>query len=130
MQSYSRNVSQYSVVLMSDSGFVDAVNGFIQMTSWLWWLSITFFGIGDIMTTATAHLVVPLAEGSPTVGPVMASYGIAGFVGLKLAVFVVGYAVWYTVESPHNVGVPLALSVLGVGFTTWNLVVIGYTMAG
>ena len=115
---------------MDDSAILTAVDGFVEMTSWLWWLSVTFFGIGDLMTTAVATFVVPIAERSPTIGVVMSSYGFAGFVAIKLAVFVVAYIVWRGVGYPDNVGVPLALSVLGVGFTTWNLVVIGFTMAG
>ncbi len=115
---------------MSDSTILEAADGFVEMTSWLWWLSIAFFGIGDLMTTATAVYVTEIAERSPTMSLVMGNYGFIGFFAIKLVVFVVGYLVWRGVGYPDNVGVPLALSVLGVGFTTWNLVVIGYTMAG
>jgi hypothetical protein len=100
------------------------------MTSWLWWLSITFYGIGDILTTATTQLSSPIAEGSPVVESAAAAYGIWGLVGLKIVAFAVAYGVWYSVDSPHNVGVPLALSVLGVGLTTWNLVVISAVFSG
>ena len=115
---------------MDDSAILEAVDGFVEMTSWLWALSVAFFGVGDLLTTAVATFAVPIAEGSPTVGLVLSSFGFAGFVAVKLAVFIVAYLVWRGVGYPDNVGVPLALSVLGVGFTTWNLVVIGYTMAG
>lgn len=115
---------------MSNSAIVDAVDGFVEMTPWLWWLSVAFFGIGDLLTTATATVTSTIAEGSPTIGLVVANYGFIGFVAIKLVVLAIGYAIWRSVGYPHNVGVPLALSVLGIGFTTWNLVVIGYTLAG
>ena len=115
---------------MNDSPVVDAVNGFVEMTPWLWWLSVVFFVVGDLLTTATATVTTALAEGSPTMGVVMANFGLVGFIVIKLAVLALGYATWRVVGHPHNVGVPLALSVLGIGFTTWNLVVIGYTIAG
>ena len=114
---------------MRTSLVADAVDGFTEMTTTLWWLSVAFFGVGDLVTTAMAGVVAPLVEGSPTVGFVLTSYGFAGFVALKLLILALGYLVWSTVGDPHNVGVPLALSVLGVGFTTWNLVVIGSTLS-
>lgn len=115
---------------MSRSAVLDAVDGFVEMTPWLWWLSVAFFGIGDLLTTATATVTTSLAEGSPTIGIVLTNFGFAGVVFVKLVVLAIGYAAWRAVGYPHNVGVPLALSVLGIGFTTWNLVVIGYTLAG
>jgi hypothetical protein len=110
---------------MYNSAVRAALDGFVEMTPWLWWLSITFYGIGDVLTTATTQLAGPVAEGSPVVGWAAGAYGLWGLVGLKILAFAVAYGVWRSVDHPHNVGVPLALSVLGVGLTTWNLVVIG-----
>jgi len=114
---------------MTDSAVLDAVDGFTEMTTPLWWLSVAFFGLGDLLTTSTAGLVAPLAEGSPTVALVLQTYGFPGFVVVKIATLALAYTAWSAIDYPHNVGVPLALSVLGVGFTTWNLVVIGYSIA-
>ncbi len=115
---------------MEDSWVGAALNGFAEMTPWLWWLSITFYGIGDVLTTATTQLSGPIAEGSPVVGWAAGAYGLWGLLGLKIVAFVVAYGVWRSVDYPHNVGVPLALSVLGVGLTTWNLVVISAVFSG
>jgi hypothetical protein len=111
---------------MSHSRVSDALNGFIDMTPWLWWLSITFFGIGDIITTSATTLAIPVNEGSPLVRWQLETGGIAGLVMLKIVAFTIAYIVWRKVESPHNVGVPLALAVLGIGLTTWNLFVLAY----
>jgi len=118
------------MTVMSRSAIGEAMDGFVEMTPWLWWLSITFFGIGDVMTTATTQLAPAIDEGSPVVGWVVYSQGVPGLIGLKLAALALGYVVWRAVGHPHNVGVPLALAVLGVGLTTWNLVVLSYVLSG
>jgi cation transporter-like permease len=104
--------------------------GFVEMASWLWWLSIMFFGIGDLMTTGAAVLFTPVAEGSPVVGWMFDAYGLGGLVLLKLLAFGVAVAAWRTIQDPHNVGVPLTLSVLGIGLTTWNLFVLASAASG
>lgn len=103
---------------------------FEETSSVLWGLSIAFYGIGDLLTTATTELWGTLAEGSPVVWIVIQSNGLAGLVLLKLGVFVVAYAIWHLVGHPHNVGVPLALAIIGVTLTTWNMVILGYTLSG
>lgn len=105
----------------------DAMNGFVDLSTVLWWLAITFFGVCDLLTTSAAVLYVPVGEGSPVVGGLLRAYGFAGFVAVKLLAFAVAYVVWRVVGPPDNVGVPLALSVLGIGFTTWNLFVLATT---
>jgi len=108
----------------------DTFDGFIELTDWLWVLSIGFFGVGDLVTTSLTVFSVVLVEGNPAVNTVMGSWGFGGFVALKLVVLGAGYAVWRALGTPLNVGVPLAFSVIGVGLTTWNLVIIGYTVSG
>lgn len=115
---------------MDDAPLADSVAEFSDISSWLWWLSVAFYGIGDLLTTTTTELWDPLVEGSPIVGLAVHSHGLVGLFVLKFAIFAAAYALWLSLAPPHNVGVPLALSVLGIGLTTWNMVVIGYTMAG
>lgn len=100
------------------------LDDFAEMSPWLWWLSVMFYGLGDVITTGATTLAVPVAEGGPLVGWVLDEYGLGGLVGVKVAVFGLSYLVWRLVGHPHNVGVPVALSVIGVGFTTWNLFVL------
>lgn len=107
----------------------DASNGFGDIATMLWWLAITFFGVCDVLTTSAAVLYVPVGEGSPIVGYLLRSHGLAGLVALKMLAFGIAYAVWRFVGEPDNVGVPLALSVLGIGFTTWNLFVLAATFS-
>lgn len=104
--------------------FAEAWAGFLDMSTVLWWLAITFFGLGDVLTTSAAVLYGPIVESGPLVSYVLAAHGLGGFLALKLFVFGFAYGFWRTVGEPNNVGVPLALSVLGLGFTTWNLFVL------
>lgn len=115
---------------MGKSPVITSVDGLAAMSPWLWWLSVAFYGFGDLLTTATTELSDPIAEGSPVVGFVVQSHGLLGLILLKLAVFGGSYVVWRAINHPHNIGVPLALSVLGIGLTTWNMVVLGFTWAG
>lgn len=94
-----------------------------QMT-W-WWAAVVFFGAGDLLSTALALVAGPVVEANPLVRSALAAYGFVGFVGLKLAAFALSYVAWRVVGTPNNVGVPIALTVLGVVFTAWNAVVVG-----
>lgn len=107
-----------------------ALEGFHEMTGWLWWLAIAFFGVGDFVTTAGAELGPSIAEGNPVVAGVLGTRGFAGFLLLKAVVLVAAYLVWRSLRPPHDVGVPLALAVVGVGLTTWNAFVVGFVLAG
>lgn len=109
--------------------FAAALDGFEVMTDWLWWLAITFFGAGDLLTTAFGATTTTVIEGSPIVTSVIHGYGLLGLLGLKIVALVAAYFVWEMLPEPHDVGVPLALGVLGVGLTTWNIFVIGYVFA-
>lgn len=100
------------------------------MSPLLWGLSVAFYGVGDLLTTATTEVWGPLAEGSPVVGLAIQSHGLLGLVILKLGVFAAAYCLWHVVGNPHNVGVPLALSIIGITLTTWNMVILGYTLSG
>lgn len=104
-----------------------AMDGFDDLSTVLWWLAFTFFGVGDVLTTSAAVIYVPVDEGSPVVGELLRAHGIVGLVGLKVAAFAIAYVVWVVVGEPDNVGVPLALAVLGLGFTVWNLFVLATT---
>lgn len=100
---------------------------FEDISVWLWWLAITFFGVADVITTSAATLYAPIGEGSPLVGHLLGGHGVVGLVTLKLVAFVVAYLTWRVVGEPNNVGVPLALAVIGIGLTTWNLFVLAAT---
>lgn len=115
---------------MVDTTVADTLDGFIESTDWLWLLSLGFFGVGDLVTTSVTVFSAVLGEGNPAVTTVIGSYGFGGFVALKLVVLGGGYAVWRALDTPLNVGVPLAFAVIGVGLTTWNLFIIGYTVSG
>jgi cation transporter-like permease len=97
---------------------------------WLWSFSVLFFALGDLLTTQFAITTNPLSEGNPVVGWMILNHGLAGFVVLKLAAFVVAYVSWRVIYPPYNVTIPLTLSVMGIGITTWNLFLIGFLLGG
>jgi hypothetical protein len=100
------------------------LDDFAEMTPWLWWLSVMFYGIGDLITTGATALAIPVAEGGPLTRWVLETGGLTGLGLLKVCVLGFSYLFWRLVGHPHNVGIPVALSVIGIGFTTWNLFVL------
>lgn len=92
--------------------------------TYLWLLAVAFFGIGDLSTTGVAVTAGTVGEANPLVRVLLGTFGIVGFVALKLFAFGISYVAWRVVGRPNNVGVPLALVVLGVCFTAWNLSVV------
>lgn len=110
--------------------FESALEGFRAITGWLWWLAVTFFGMGDLLTTGFATTTAAVVEGSPLVTAALSTHGVGGLVALKVLTFGAAYVAWRSLPEPHDVGVPLALAVLGVGLTTWNMFVIGFVFAG
>ena len=91
---------------------------------WLWLFALVFFGLGDAATTGLGLTIEGVAEHSPTVGPHLQTYGFGGLVALKTALFVCGFLVWRAVPTPHSVGVPLGLALVGVVVTGWNISVL------
>lgn len=101
-----------------------AVAGFQELTPGLWLLAVLFFGVGDVVTTAATGLGPAVVEGNPAVAAVLAGDGLAGFVLVKVAVLLGAAVLWHFLEEPHDVAVPLALAVVGVGLTTYNAFVV------
>jgi hypothetical protein len=55
---------------------------------WLWIAATTAYGVGDVVTTIALVLYAPhVQEGNPLVALAVDSFGVAGLVALKLAVF-------------------------------------------
>lgn len=90
----------------------------------LWLIAVLFFGVGDLVTTAIGLGVGGVSEGSPIAALLIQQYGPAVMVLPKLVVFGGSYAIWRLVPEPHRLGSPLALAVLGVAVTFWNILVL------
>lgn len=102
----------------------DAVELVESVTVELWIITVLFFVGGDVLTTTVGLLRGGVAEVGPLVAPLMAEYGLAVMVPMKVLALVVCVGLWRLAPDPHSVGVPLGLAVFGVLVTGWNVGVI------
>lgn len=102
----------------------NAVEHLQSVTLELWIITALFFVAGDVLTTVVGLLQGGVAEVGPLVAPLMAEYGLAIMVPMKLLALVVCVGLWRLAPDPHSVGVPLGLAVFGVLVTGWNAGVI------
>lgn len=90
-----------------------------------WWVAaVLFFGVGDVVTTVAGVHTGRAAEASPMVAWLLARYGPAAMVPLKVVTFAAFWAGWRLVPPPHRIGFPVGLTVVGVVATGWNLAVL------
>lgn len=90
----------------------------------LWLAALAFYGIGDSVTTLVGLAAGEVAEAGPVAGTVIDGVGTPGFLALKLVTLCGFYGLWSILRTAGRVAVPLALAVVGVVVTTWNVVVI------
>lgn len=95
----------------------------------LWLLAALTYGVGDVLTTVYAVATVPgLIEGNPIVNVVLQEFGLSGFLGLKLVIFLV--LIWISIRGAQQhtrftyYWPPIIMSGIGVFLTGWNLRVI------
>lgn len=106
------------------SGSPGVVATAVDNQSALWAVAVLFYGLGDGVTT----LLGLQGDGASEAGPV-ALYaieygGVPGFLAVKFSFIGVCFGVWYLVDTPGRVAIPLALAVVGVAVTAWNLFVL------
>lgn len=99
----------------------EAIGILVRLTPWLWVIAIAGFGVGDTLTTLIGLETRAVIEVSPVAATLVGVYGLEVLPLLKLGAFAVCFGLWWIAPRPSNVGVPLALAVLGVGVTLWNL---------
>jgi len=87
----------------------------------LWILALLLYGVGDGVTTAWGARTADVAEVGPVAGAFLEGAGVDGIVLLKLALFALTFSVWWLVDTPGRVAVPLSLAVVGGVVTLWNL---------
>lgn len=92
---------------------------------WLWVVALVCYGLGDAATTAVGLQYGSVAEVGPLAAALIGRHSLGGLVALKLVTFGVAYAVWHVLRTPSRDAIPLALAVVGVAVTLWNLAVIG-----
>lgn len=68
---------------------------------WLWIAATATYGVGDIVSTIAFLEYVPtIDEANPVVVLVLGEFGLAGLVGLKIAVYLV--MLWISVEGARE----------------------------
>ncbi|MFC7177012.1 hypothetical protein [Halosegnis marinus] len=90
----------------------------------LWLLALASYGLGDLATTLVGLAAGRGAEAGPLAAGLLGRYGLAGIVLLKLGSLAVFALLWRVAPNPGRVAIPLALSVVGVGVTAWNVFVL------
>ena len=103
----------------------EATVALIEATSLeLWVVTVLFFVVGDLFTTAVGLLQGGVAEVGPLVAPLISQHGLAIMLPMKLLAVVACLVLWRATPKPYAVGVPLGLAVFGVLVTGWNAGVI------
>jgi CheY-like chemotaxis protein len=92
----------------------------------LWFLAAVTYGVGDIVSTVLAVFTDPdLVEFNPVVSVVLAEYGIAGFLAVKIVILVT--LLWISVGGARSndrftyYWPPAVATALGIALTGWNL---------
>lgn len=99
----------------------------------LWIVAGITYGIGDLVTTLYALLFVPgLGEGNLLVLSVLQSFGIPGFVGLKIIAFILAIRISMRGAGSNDrvafYAPPIAVAAAGAVLTGWNLLLITNAM--
>lgn len=90
---------------------------------WLWAIALATFVVGDLATTQ-AGVAAGYVEANPALTGIVAGHGLLGMAAVKTGFVAVFAAVAAAVGRPHNIGVPAALSLVGVAATAWNLLIL------
>jgi hypothetical protein len=98
--------------------------GLTEYEGTVWVLAVLAYGVGDTLTTYVGLRSGRAAEAGPLAAPLVEGYGIFGLVVLKLVTLGLFYAAWRVARPPARFAVPLAVAVVGVGVTAWNLAVV------
>ena len=110
--------------------FEDAIYQLEEQEMLLWVGAVLFFGVGDMITTIVGLQFFPVVESGPLAAYVLSEYGMGLLFPLKFGTFALIGGMWAVVPRPHRVGGPLALVVLGILITAWNLAIISIAYVG
>lgn len=91
---------------------------------WLWAVAVIFYGVGDLVTTVYGLGLGQAAEAGPLAAAMVNAHGLEMIVVLKAAAMAVFVGAWEVTSEQRRVAIPLALAVVGVGVTGWNLLVL------
>lgn len=93
---------------------------------WLWIVATATYGVGDIVSTIAFLRYLPaIEEGNPVVVLALDAFGLAGLVGLKIAVYLV--MLWISVHGAREGDSllyyfpPVLLTIVGTYLTANNV---------
>ena len=108
-----------------DASRADAIAAALYArTPTLWLIAVLSYGVGDTATTLIGYEVAHVSEAGPVVDGFVGGAGTPGLFAVKLLIFAGFYLAWRLLPPPGRAGIPLALSVVGVLVTAWNLVML------
>jgi hypothetical protein len=90
----------------------------------LWLSAVLFYGFGDTVTTLIGLNTVHVEETSPIVSRFVEYGGIGGLFAVKFLTLAAFYLAWRYLPFPGRVGIPVALSLVGIVVTVWNLLML------
>jgi hypothetical protein len=96
----------------------------LENQSLLWVVAILFYGVGDAVTTIIGLWMGDTEEVGSVALAAMELGGVFGFLAVKAVFIAACFCAWYLVVTPGRVAIPLALAVVGVGVTGWNLLML------
>jgi hypothetical protein len=85
-----------------------------------WFLAVSLFGVGDLVTTIVGLQFEPITEAGPATALLLEQLGLLILPVWKVVTFACCYVFWKIIPSPHNLGIPLALAFVGTLVTAWN----------
>lgn len=102
-----------------------SIGGTLEESQRLLWLgALAFYGVGDAATTALGLSTGTGEEVGLVAAPLLAEYGLAALLPLKMVIFALFYAAWALLRTPGRVAVPAALVVVGAVVSCWNAAVV------
>jgi hypothetical protein len=96
----------------------------VENQSLLWVIAVLFYGVGDAVTTVIGVRMGNIEEVGSVALAAMELGGVLAFLGVKTAFIGACLLAWYLVVTPGRVAIPLALAVVGIGVTGWNLLML------
>ena len=114
----------------SGNRFETVTHSLVDRQSSVWAAALFFFVGGDLLTTFVGLQFSSVEEMGPIAAIFLATYGFEALLALKIVAFSVFVVFWWYVPPPSNVGVPLALVIVGIFLTIWNTFIIGIVLFG
>ena len=90
----------------------------------LWIVAIVLYGIGDTVTTLVGLSIDGVVEVGPIAAPIVERFGTAVLPAVKVLVVSLFFGLWWWLDPPVRVAVPLGVAIVGAVVTAWNAFVI------